>query len=100
MFRGAMTIEQMSSNRSITDAWRAHQHREHQERIKNVKHALDNKPPKQYPHLSTRYKRETQMEERYRQIEQDNRLLLQVGSLLCVLCCAVLCCAARLCSVC
>src|SRR5262245_15899967 len=78
MFRGSVSIALLSSNRHITYAWHLHEQAEHKRRLQNMKHALDNKPPRQYPHLSTRYKKEMGLEERYSRIEQENRLLLKV----------------------
>ena len=42
-----------------------------------MKPAIDNKPPKRHNHLRKNMKREQMMEERFAQIERENRLLLE-----------------------
>jgi E3 ubiquitin-protein ligase TRIP12 len=49
----------------------------HRERLRNMKPAIDNKPPKRHNHLRKNMKREQMMEERFAQIERENRLLLE-----------------------
>jgi len=49
----------------------------HQQRLKTIKAAIDNKPPKKPSHLAKNMKREQMMEERYATIERENRLLLE-----------------------
>ena len=49
----------------------------HQQRLKTIKAAIDNKPPKRPSHLKKNMKREQMMEERYATIERENRLLLE-----------------------
>lgn len=49
----------------------------HQKRLRTIKAAIDNKPPKRPSHLRKNLKREQMMEERYATIERENRLLLE-----------------------
>ncbi|XP_041352295.1 annexin A6-like isoform X2 [Gigantopelta aegis] len=49
----------------------------HKEKINNVKPGLDNKPPKQYPHLMVRMKTIKKEEERLSEVDRENKLLLQ-----------------------
>lgn len=49
----------------------------HQKRLRSIKAAIDNKPPKRPSHLRKNLKREQMMEERYATIERENRLLLE-----------------------
>lgn len=49
----------------------------HRERLKTMRPAIDNKPPKKPSHLTNNKKREAQMEERFLKIERENKLLLE-----------------------
>ena len=49
----------------------------HQQRLKSIKAAIDNRAPKKPSHLRKNMKREQMMEERYAKIERENRLLLE-----------------------
>lgn len=49
----------------------------HQQKIRNMKCSIDNKSPFQPTHLKTKAKKNALMEERFTQIETENRLLLE-----------------------
>ena len=49
----------------------------HRDRLRKMKPAIDNKPPKRPSHLRNNAKREQMMEERFSKIERENRLLLE-----------------------
>ena len=49
----------------------------HQKRIRTMKACIDNKAPTRPTHMKKNLKREQLMEERYAQIERENRLLLE-----------------------
>ena len=49
----------------------------HRRKLAEMKCQIDNKPPKRHPHLRKNLKKEQLMEERFAEIERDNRLLLE-----------------------
>ena len=49
----------------------------HRRNLATMKAAIDNKPPQRFAHLQRNQKKEQMMEERYAEIERDNRLLLE-----------------------
>lgn len=49
----------------------------HKEKLREMKCSIDNQAPKRHTHLSRNLKKEQLMEERYSEIEKDNRLLLE-----------------------
>lgn len=51
-------------------------HEQHQKRLRNAKSSIDTKPPKEHPHLYRNGKKEQLLEDRYAQIEHENRILL------------------------
>mmetsp|Transcript_25772 Transcript_25772/g.35889 ORF Transcript_25772/g.35889 Transcript_25772/m.35889 type:complete len:400 (+) Transcript_25772:318-1517(+) len=57
--------------------WELQQNERLDKRIKGVKANVDNKKPAEYSHLKHKRKKEQLMEERYTQIERENRILLQ-----------------------
>jgi E3 ubiquitin-protein ligase TRIP12 len=53
------------------------QQQKHKERLASIKADIDNKEPQRFTHLESRVKRNQQLEERYQQIERENRILLE-----------------------
>jgi len=49
----------------------------HQQKLRNMKSSIDNKCPRGGSHLKTKAKKNALMEERFAQIETENRLLLE-----------------------
>jgi len=49
----------------------------HKKKLHEMKCSIDNHEPKRHPHLRKNLKKEQLMEERYAEIERDNRLLLE-----------------------
>ena len=49
----------------------------HRRKLAEMKCSIDNKAPKRHPHLRKNLKKEQLMEERFAEIERDNRLLLE-----------------------
>uniref|UniRef100_A0A7S2WX22 Uncharacterized protein n=1 Tax=Rhizochromulina marina TaxID=1034831 RepID=A0A7S2WX22_9STRA len=49
----------------------------HRQRLASMKCSIDCAPPRRFPHLERNQKKEQLMEERYAEIEKDNRLLLE-----------------------
>lgn len=49
----------------------------HRRNLASMKCSIDNKPPQTFAHLQRNQKKEQMMEERYAEIERDNRLLLE-----------------------
>ena len=50
---------------------------QHKKKLQDMKCSIDNKEPKRHLHLRKNLKKEQLMEERYAEIERDNRLLLE-----------------------
>lgn len=50
---------------------------QHRKNLANMRCSIDNKPPVRYRHLQRNMKKEQLMEERFANIEKDNRLLLE-----------------------
>jgi len=63
-------------NKYLWEAQKKHEHELHLKRIRNVKAGVDMKPPKGFGEYRRNVKREQMMEDRYAQIEHENRLLL------------------------
>ncbi|KAJ8601482.1 hypothetical protein CTAYLR_005710 [Chrysophaeum taylorii] len=49
----------------------------HKKKLSEMKCSIDNTSPKSHPHLRKNLKKEQLLEERYAEIERDNRLLLE-----------------------
>lgn len=49
----------------------------HKKKLSEMKCSIDNSEPKRHPHLRKNLKKEQLLEERYAEIERDNRLLLE-----------------------
>jgi len=49
----------------------------HKANLATVRCSIDNKPPQRFAHLQKNQKKEQMMEERYAEIERDNRYLLE-----------------------
>lgn len=49
----------------------------HQQKLRDMKSSIDNKCPRQASHLRTKAKKNALMEDRFAQIETENRLLLE-----------------------
>jgi hypothetical protein len=64
-------------NKICSETWIRQSQIKHRDRLKHVKADIDNKPPPTYKHLILRQKKEQMLEERYTQIEHENRLLLK-----------------------
>ncbi|KAA0146179.1 hypothetical protein FNF27_05322 [Cafeteria roenbergensis] len=54
----------------------AERHKRHKDRLRRMKPSVDNKPPKRFVHLERNLKKEQMQEDRFAQIEHENRLLL------------------------
>ena len=53
------------------------QQERHKKKLLEMKCSIDNREPKRHSHLRRNLKKEQLMEERYAEIERDNRLLLE-----------------------
>jgi len=63
-------------NKHLDDKWVKHCQRLHKQKLKQMKPAIDNKPPPKFVHLAQNLKKQQMDEERYSQIERDNYILL------------------------
>ena len=64
------------ANKHLDDKWVKHCQGLHRRKLKEMRPAIDNKPPPRYIHLEQNLKKQQMDEERYSQIERDNYLLL------------------------
>eukprot|EP00462_Mataza_sp_D1_P001357 CAMPEP_0175092946 /NCGR_PEP_ID=MMETSP0086_2-20121207/2733_1 /TAXON_ID=136419 /ORGANISM="Unknown Unknown, Strain D1" /LENGTH=335 /DNA_ID=CAMNT_0016365841 /DNA_START=63 /DNA_END=1070 /DNA_ORIENTATION=- len=67
----------MRSNKICAATWDKYTMNSHKQRLGSIKATIDTKSPKVYPHLINRAKKEQMLEERYTQIEHENRILLK-----------------------
>lgn len=66
-----------NGSKLCNERWVQHCHKLHVERLKKMKPSIDNNAPKEYSHLTTRAKKQQLLEERYMEIELENRHLLE-----------------------
>ena len=63
-------------NKHLDDKWVKHCQNLHRAKLKQMRPAIDNKPPPRFVHLEQNLKKQQMDEERYSQIERENYLLL------------------------
>lgn len=66
-----------SGNKILTKKWQEKERRIHMQKLRNVKPTIDLKKPKNFKHLKSRAKKEQMLEDRYTEIERENRILLE-----------------------
>ena len=66
-----------SGNKLLTKKWREKERKIHMEKLRKVKPTLNLKKPKAFKHLKSRAKKEQMLEDRYTEIERENRILLE-----------------------
>jgi E3 ubiquitin-protein ligase TRIP12 len=66
-----------SGNKILTKKWQEKERRIHMQKLRNVKPTIDLKKPKKFTHLKSRAKKEQMLEDRYTEIERENRILLE-----------------------
>ena len=66
-----------TANKCLSRTWELQRLQGHLVRLKETKAVLSTESPQVYPHLVHRAKKEQMMEERYTQIEYENRILLK-----------------------
>jgi len=66
-----------SSNKICSATWDKQKMQGHKQRLAEIKPVLNTGAPPVYPHLISRLKKEQMLEERYTQIEHENRVLLK-----------------------
>jgi len=60
----------------LAKKWRAIDYENHMQRLKQVKPTLNHNPPNDFNHLRSKAKRERMLEEKYIEIERENKILL------------------------
>eukprot|EP00164_Ancoracysta_twista_P001578 GFYU01002067.1.p1 GENE.GFYU01002067.1~~GFYU01002067.1.p1 ORF type:complete len:225 (-),score=32.01 GFYU01002067.1:524-1198(-) len=65
------------ANKICSEKWRDRAYQIHKQRLNSMKPAIDNKPPTKYTHLVQNLKKAQLEEERYSEIERENRILLE-----------------------
>jgi len=68
---------QQQANKICGSTWDRQAMNSHKMRLGQIKSHIDTQAPKVYPHLINRSKKEQMLEERYTQIEYENRILLK-----------------------
>lgn len=68
---------QVQANKICSSTWDRQAMNSHKQRLGAIKSHIDTQAPKVYPHLINRSKKEQMLEERYTQIEYENRILLK-----------------------
>jgi len=66
-----------SGNKILTKKWQEKERRLHLQKLKEVKPTIDLRKPKNFKHLKSRAKKEQMLEDRYTEIERENRILLE-----------------------
>lgn len=72
MYRGLPT-----GNKILTRKWQEKERRIHMQKLRSVKPTIDVGKPKNFKHLKSRAKKEQMLEDRYTEIERENRILLE-----------------------
>lgn len=66
-----------SGNKILTRKWQEKERKIHMNKLRNVKPTIDIRKPKNFKHLKSRAKKEQMLEDRYTEIERENRILLE-----------------------
>ena len=66
-----------SGNKILSKKWQEKERRIHLKKLRNVKPTIDIRRPKHFKHLKSRAKKEQMLEDRYTEIERENRILLE-----------------------
>jgi hypothetical protein len=72
MYRGAP-----AGNKLLAKKWREKERKIHLQKLRSVKPTIDLNRPKTFKHLKSRAKKEQMLEDRYTEIERENRILLE-----------------------
>lgn len=65
------------SNKILSKKWEENNHRIHSEKLKNIQPRIKSTKPPKFEHLKFKAKKEQLMEDRYTEIERENRILLE-----------------------
>lgn len=66
-----------SGNKLLTKKWQERDKKIHQQRLREVKPTVSLRQPTNFKHLKSRAKKEQMLEDRYTEIERENRILLE-----------------------
>jgi hypothetical protein len=66
-----------SGNKILTKKWQDKERRIHMQKLRSVKPTIDLGKPQKFKHLKSRAKKEQMLEDRYTEIERENRILLE-----------------------
>ena len=67
---------QLSSSKLLEKKWQASDYFQHVQRLKQIKSAMNLSSPKDFPHLKSRAKKDKLLEDKYIEIERENKILL------------------------
>jgi len=66
-----------SASKILTNKWQDKSHEIHLKNLNKIKGTIDMRQPQQFKHLQKKMKKTQMMEERYTEIERENRILLE-----------------------
>lgn len=66
-----------AGNKLLAKKWREKERKIHMQKLRSVKPTIDLQRPKTFKHLKSRAKKEQMLEDRYTEIERENRILLE-----------------------
>lgn len=66
-----------SANKILSNKWQKNEHQIHMQNLQRIKGTVDMKEPPQFKHLKKKMKKTQMLEERYTEIERENRILLE-----------------------
>lgn len=66
-----------SGNKILTRKWQEKERQIHMRKLRNIKPTINMRKPKAFKHLKSRAKKEQMLEDRYTEIERENRILLE-----------------------
>lgn len=65
------------SNKILSKKWEENNHRIHTEKLKNMQPRVNSGRPQEFSHLKYKAKRDQMLEDRFTEIERENRILLE-----------------------
>ena len=72
-----METGKIALNMRLKRKWDEKMQYEHRDRIQSITRMIDNNKPPSYRHMETKPKKVIMEEERFEQIQHDNRILMQ-----------------------
>lgn len=64
-------------NKLLSKRWEEYNHSMHKKRVRKMRSVIDRSKPSKFTHLKYKAKKEQMLEDRYTEIERENRILLE-----------------------